>query len=496
VSDRERFEGVVQKVVEGRNGRLFIADYGAPDADAMLREAPFPADRLKRWRLILETRAGHLARRGIPYVVLVAPDAYTACAADLPVGWPRPGGPMGRLFRQAMAGIPNLKVVYPLAALRETTDGPDLYKKNDTHWSAAGAFVAYKALLEALPAGLGIRRLSDADVSFAMRDTYGNLGAHADFDRKCPIPVAEVSGPAPVQVDHGVGPNRTGFQHTRSPDATARALIFRDSFATEMGPFLSSTFGDLWSLGPSQSLDYDLLGEMRPDVVVLQTSERRLLHVPDDHPALGWREVYRTGMTGPAGKALARMAGAAASRDLEAAADMAAEVAAAEGVRPEHLIHCADVCARAGRPQASAVHARRALELDDSFASAWRFVALAELASDAPDEAAWSEAAGRMVAAAPMNALYLTDHGVGLARFGRLEEAVARWRATAADFPEFTPALLQLAAALNHMGQRGGAEAAVAPLLGLYPEGTRFHNIAARLRAGKRWRDAAVDKVP
>jgi tetratricopeptide (TPR) repeat protein len=493
LSDRERFEGVVTSVVEGRNGRLFIADYGAPDADPLLSEHPFPADRLKRWRRIVETRAGHLARRGVPYVILVAPDAYTASADDLPDGWPRPGGPIGALFRDALADIPNLEVVYPLAELQAAAaEGLQVYKPNDTHWSAIGAFIAHKALLKALPPGLGIRRLSDADVSFGTVEAYGNLGVHADFDRKGAIPLAQVSGEPPERAEQVVGPNRTGFQRFRNPAATARAVVGRDSFATEMGPYLTGAFGEAWLLGPTQSLDYGLIEEVRPDVVILQTSERRLLHVPDDHLALGWRELFRTSMTGPAGKALARMTAAAAARDLDAACELANEVAAADGVAAEHLLHCADVCARAARPGDAALYARRALALDDSFASAWRFVALAELAREAPDEAAWAEAAGRMIAGAPMNALYLTDYGIGLARFGRLDEAIDRWRSIVTDFPEFVAARLQLAAGLNRTGRRDEAQAVCAPVFDLYPEGTRIHHIATRLHEGKRWRDAAA----
>jgi tetratricopeptide (TPR) repeat protein len=455
----------------------------------LLSDQPLPPDRLARWRLILEARARRLAERGLRHVILVAPDAFTVCADDLPEGWPRPKQAIGEIFARAMAGIDNLTVVYPIEALRaDGGGGLPAYKANDTHWSAWGAFVAYGEMMAALPPGMDVRRLSGTDVAFTMKDAYGNLGAHADFDRKEPTPAPAVGGPRPRLVRRSAGPRRTALAVTRAEGPTARALLLRDSFATEMGPFLTASFGELWMVGPSQDLDLDLVEAARPEVVILQTSERRLLHLPTDHPAFGWREQFDVDAAGPAGKACARLLQALAAGDVEAAADLATEVAAGEGVQPQHLIHCAEACRLAGRPADQAAYARAAAARDPSFASAWRLIALAELGSDRPDEQAWAEAAARMLEAAPGNALYRQQHAVGLLRFGHVEAALAELRAAIAAYPDHPALSVELAQTLNDEGDASGALAALEPVLGLYPAGSRIPRLAERLRGGRLWK--------
>jgi tetratricopeptide (TPR) repeat protein len=478
-------QGFVSKTLEGRNGRLFIGDYGAPDTDAILVERPFQPQRLNLWRANLSRHAAWLAERAIPLVVLVAPDAFTACPDDLPEGWPRPG-PIGQPFAEALAGVPNLEVVFPLAALTEARGGLVVYKKTDTHWSAYGALVAYRELLKALPASLDVRRVEPRDVTFALKPTYGNLGVNVD--RKEAIPFPTVSGGAYETVYRATGADRRGLLVTRCSGGGARALILRDSFATEMGPYLSASFGEAWSFGPVTALDPDMVIASRPDVVIFQTSERRLLRFDPHHEELGWRERFEVDLKTPAGKAFGRLHQAAEAREFEAAADLAAAVAEADGLQPHHLIHCALACSHARRHAESTAYARRALRLDRSFASAWRLVALAALAQRGRRDAAWAGAARKMIRLAPENALYRGEYAQGLVKFGRVEDGVADLRAAIARFPDYPQLRIQLARVLERSGEREEAVGLLDAAIELMPaEMTRLGELAETLRRGGTW---------
>ncbi len=482
------FEGRADKVVEGRNGRLFIADFGAPDHDEMLVDKPLPDWRLKLWRLSLERHARFLAERAVPLVILVAPEAVTAWPDDLPEGWPRPGQQVGRVFAEAMAGIPNLRVVYPLEPIWQAEGGLATYKKHDSHWSAYGAFIAYRELLAALPPDLPVRRIGAADVAYVLRDGYGNLGAHADFDRKMPVAHPRVDGPPPEIVRRTVGVLRRSFEVARAPGASARALIFRDSFASEMRPYLFATFGETWFLGPTQEIDENLVEEVRPDVVIVQTSERRLLRVAPDHALFGWRELFDIDMASPAGKACARLAQAHDVEGPEAVAKLAEEVAAGDGLQPQHLIHCAYALHRAGRFEEAKAYAGRAVRQDAAFASGWRLIALAEAASPDADEAAWTDAARQMLRAGPRNPRHHQEYALGLIQFGRLQETQACLREAVEALPESVGLRLLLGRVLRRSGDRPGAVVALAPALELLDPRSGQYEAVARFVAGGPWK--------
>jgi tetratricopeptide (TPR) repeat protein len=479
-------EGRVHEVAEGRHGRLFIADYGAPDNDEMLVEAPFNSRLANLWRARLERYAGFLAARGVPLVLLVAPDAYTAAAEDLPEGWPRPG-PVGQPFKDAMAGVENLTVVFPLVDLMQASGGLPIYKTCDTHWSAYGAFVAYQALLAALPASLDIQRITARDIAFGWREVYGDLGVNVD--RKETIPFAQLSIDEPQKVSMTMGPQRRACQVLRNRRLKSRALVLRDSFATEMSPYLNATFGELWTAGPAQALDAAMVEAAEPDVVIIQTSERRLLRHRPESEEVGWRELFETDMKSPAGKVCGRLCEALERKAFDEAADLAAEVAAADGLQVQHLIFCALACQRAGRDDDMSGYARRAFRMDKSYPSVWRLLALAELARPEPDEAAFSRLMQRAFRLAPQNPLYRHDYGQGLTRIGRWDEARAVLTAAIAAFPDAPDLRIALARILERAGDRDGAVAQRDRALELQPRrGGRTERIAGRLRAGGTWR--------
>ena len=482
------FKGRAKKVVEGRNGRLLITDFGAPDTDPMLTEAPLAAWRLRRWRLTLEHHARILAQRGIPLVMLIAPDAYTAWADDLPDGWPRPNHELGRVFAETMAGIPNLTVLYPLAALRQAQGGLPTGKKHDTHWSVYAAFIAYRQMIAALPPELPIRRIGADEVSYAWRDEYGDLGANAEFDIKGPVARAIVDGPQPEIVRRSMGLHLRSFAIGRSAGPTARALMLRDSFAAEMYPFIFPTFGELWFVGPTLDIDQNLIAAARPDVVILQTCERMLVHHAPYYEHFGWRELFDIDATSPAGKLCWRMAEAYEYHGAEAAVGMASQVAAADGLQAQHLVHCAQLCLRTGQLEQGRAYARRAVQLDRALPTAWRLLANTLSADPDGDEDAWRKAARRMLRLAPYNPRSRHDYAYGLVRFGRRDEAVADLRLAIEAFPHYPELRLLLGRLLRRAGDRPGATEVLAPAVDLLDPASDQQQAAARFVAGGPWK--------
>ncbi len=72
-------------VTLGRDGWLYLA--GDASVSSFRATRPFTPEKLERYRLILEARRDWLAERGIPYVLIVAPNKDTIYPEYVPLGF-------------------------------------------------------------------------------------------------------------------------------------------------------------------------------------------------------------------------------------------------------------------------------------------------------------------------------------------------------------------------------------------------------------------------
>src|SRR2546423_11192266 len=106
------------KVVEGKNGRLFLAN----DSNEVLRqhagELCLTQDQLRAWQELLERRLSVLGGHGSQYVFVIAPDAHSVYPEDLPGGMVpasrRPGQQVMDHLPDSGFPVPGL---YPVAGL-------------------------------------------------------------------------------------------------------------------------------------------------------------------------------------------------------------------------------------------------------------------------------------------------------------------------------------------------------------------------------------------
>ena len=135
------------KVVEGRDGRLFLAN----DANRVLAqhsgELLFDDDQLRRWQELLETRTEWLAGRDARHYFLIAPNAHSVYPDMLPEGIVSARvRPVHQLIDHLRAQGSSARVVYPLEAL--VSHREHAYPKTGSHWTGFGAYVAAEALLD------------------------------------------------------------------------------------------------------------------------------------------------------------------------------------------------------------------------------------------------------------------------------------------------------------------------------------------------------------
>jgi hypothetical protein len=278
------------KVVIGEDGWLFYA--GEKVLEQHTGQNVFTPAELERWVAVMTANRDWLARRGIPSIIMIAPDKSTIYPEKLPA-YPRPPGRTTRADQLAarLKGT-DLVLVDPRQALVAAKARPPRpYFEGDSHWTQAGAFVAYRQLMErvqekfpaavpALPEDYDralARATSDQAFLLALEDdlTY----AAERWTRRSSHQIRTVTR-NPIAGDIWVWPVR--FVENDLKDRP-RVLIFGDSFTDYvLGPtFLYETFRDpVYTHHNGGLFDFRLVDEAKPDLVIVQLAERYLASLP------------------------------------------------------------------------------------------------------------------------------------------------------------------------------------------------------------------------
>jgi hypothetical protein len=282
------------KVVEGRDGFLFLANDTNRVLDQHAGRLRFSRDELDAWRRLLEARDERVRAQGGRYVFAVAPDTPSVYPEKLPPGAVSvPGRPVHQLIDHLEREGSPVRVLYPADALAARKDEHQVFLRVDTHWTDFGAFVAYRSIVDALGAAVPVRALTEADLVFTQRTIKGDLGS------KLAPPREEVTQPVRIayHASHPLYDNcvdGTGsviVTHCGIAPATTCVLL-GDSYSYALLKYLPETFRRLVFL-QRPTLPPGLLAGERPDVVISVVAERFMVRVPADERAADQRALER-----------------------------------------------------------------------------------------------------------------------------------------------------------------------------------------------------------
>jgi alginate O-acetyltransferase complex protein AlgJ len=277
----------------GSNGWLFLAGDLALQSYRSIR--PFTQVQLEGYQRVFESRRDWLAARGIPYLVVILPHKDTIYPEFVPSSYNKvhPHSRLDQLMghMKAHSTVPIIDVREEFLAAKEHER---LYDFTDSHWNGRGAFLAYRRIAERLTAWLpGYRAMARSDLR-----EVSVTGQGGDLARMLGIPwhlPEERLGLVPLVPWHhhntkevfplpaGWAPYRTTIATERDDATLPRAVMFRDSFAAQLAPFLSEGFQRIIYLW-DYNFDHGLVERERPDVVIQEMVERCLMGpLPTDY---------------------------------------------------------------------------------------------------------------------------------------------------------------------------------------------------------------------
>jgi len=282
------------KVLRGKNGRLFLDNDSNHVIKQFTGELRFSERQLCSWQRVLENRIAWLGRLGIPYFFLVPPNAHPVYPEDLPdTVRGATVRPVHQLIEHLEQGESFARIIYPLDGLLAAKPNPLLYALTDTHWTAHGAFVAYRCLAGAIGTAVAMHTVSEEDLEYHERLWVGELGFKVEPKEESTMVTATVKRPATHLVSDNRVINRGMTVVTACPEAPpATCLVLGDSFSHLLLIFLGASFRRL-VFAYATTLDYELVQRERPDVVISVLNERFLMTIPYDVGAHTVRELER-----------------------------------------------------------------------------------------------------------------------------------------------------------------------------------------------------------
>ncbi len=300
-----------RSVIYGKDSWMFWAGDGVLEQYRAIR--PLTDDQLIRYRKILYERHAWCEANGMTYIFIIAPNKHGIYSEYLP-DWIDKADDMSQtdqlaaLFQESEVNYIDVRPV-----LIENKERFRLYYKFDTHWNELGAFVAYREIMDTVQERfprLNPLELDDFTITYVNRtegDMYYYLGMKKELRERVPVLkpdrpyrarkmyMGRQGGKKDEKTANVIEPfyaerssvSQSFIISTVNDPALPKAVMFRDSMATAMVPYLSENFRRIvysWDYF-SHDFKVDILDHEKPDIVITEIGERAIHRVIEkDNP--------------------------------------------------------------------------------------------------------------------------------------------------------------------------------------------------------------------
>jgi hypothetical protein len=287
----------------GKNGWLFFRSDGDPDLLAFRGINPFSPEAIDAWRQLLERRNSFLAARGIPLLVVIAPDKQTIYPEFLPDA-------AAILVHRSRLDefIDELRITHSPVhlldlrpALLAAKASAQIYYKTDSHWNDLGAYVGYRAIIGAAANLLPewhIIPASRADfIEESAPFTSGDLARMIHLSAQYPDTAFTLTPIIPFPISPvAKKPGGIGASEVSNP-RLPRLFFLHDSFGNYLIPMLGPHFRRA-VYAYANELNPTLIDQEKPDIVIDEFVERDLYSNPPVDPPLMEKSTPPPGLPG------------------------------------------------------------------------------------------------------------------------------------------------------------------------------------------------------
>ncbi|MHA1539305.1 MAG: alginate O-acetyltransferase AlgX-related protein [Alphaproteobacteria bacterium] len=270
------------KSLEGKNGWFFLDNDTNQVVDQITGKKRIEGAPLEKWKKAFKGRSAALQEKKIPYVFMVAPNKHAVYDEHLPDHvTPSSRRPVYQL--QDIAKESKIPFFYPLSTLKKGKKNGAPYYKTDTHWNDYGAFLAYASLMRGISVFCTPRILKREDITVTKTvKKEGDLVRTRGKEQEETVPFITVRNKQTKTVFSNYKFN-TGriFISENTDQSLPSVVIFGDSFSLYMSSFLSESFRRVFWVHQAE-LDYNLIAQENPDIVISIMVERFITTPPED----------------------------------------------------------------------------------------------------------------------------------------------------------------------------------------------------------------------
>lgn len=287
--------GAPNKVHKGLDGWYYMAQLKM--LEDFRGETPLTTAQIERWLEIQDRKAAWLHQRGIRFLLAAAPNKqsiypeFVMQEAEKIRGTTRFDQLRNHLHGDWPPYLVDLH--QPLLAGKKNRR---LYLKSDTHWNPYGAYIAFKTLF-ARVALLFPREPFTTVFAFDKEKTVPGGDLSIMINRKSDIRET-VPSLAPYRKCARFLPIEVSLSHVSSqpdqhfirgcPDRALTAIVFRDSFFSDLEPFFSENCKQiicLWKDYDQNNIE-EILARVKPDIVFEIKAERHFFDTVTSLPGV------------------------------------------------------------------------------------------------------------------------------------------------------------------------------------------------------------------
>lgn len=274
---------VPEKVLIGKSGWLYTVEDSLMEDFRGIRK--FRLDQLQEIYQNLEYRKDRLAKMGIQYYILIAPNKQTIYPEYIPQKYTVVD--QNTRWEQTKEYLLSKGINYiidPTEELLKETKNSQPYFKTDLHWSNMGAFIASQLLLEQVHNNTPTV-ISHPSSDYQIATVEFRKGDLARMINTTNIPDKDYkfTSPSLDKIEYFPGPAYPSYVSSQptiltiNGDTTKpKTLMFKDSFGNGMVQFISeesSTAIYVWT----HVFDWAIIEQEKPNIVIHEISEK-LIH--------------------------------------------------------------------------------------------------------------------------------------------------------------------------------------------------------------------------
>jgi len=260
------------KVLHGSNGHLFLDNDTNKSVEQFRGQTLISDECLSLWYKYFERLESYTKERNAKYIFTLAP----AKELVFPNLYPYTKSIITPA-EQFLVNLNKFNIFYPLDVLREA--GDISYWKLDTHWTDYGAGLVVKNILEKLKK----EQKNPFPFPFQVKRLNGDLGSKLPQLTTQDILMADFTSAKNQKKFDNKIVNRGWIQIYENENSInqEKVIIFGDSFSVNMVPYLVTNFKKVIHVLSGARIDYDILEQELPDIIISEITTRFLIQPPD-----------------------------------------------------------------------------------------------------------------------------------------------------------------------------------------------------------------------